>query len=500
MVGFGRSPWGSPGFLGPTKDRKAPPGCLVLPGNRIFCPPGLVTKGALPSGPLGPVPQNFGGGFGGFGLFGYGPSPTPTPTSESEPVDTSCRDNLSDPGFDVPFSTTVNVSGGGAALQNAVNAAGPNTRLLITDSAVYDPVLINGKTNLTIEGQAGQTPIIRRPPPSSFPSTVPGWALRLSGVCDGIGIKNIRFEGHGNQNSLSFADNGLINCRPDVGGEAIVTLNHMIVEDCLFQEMSDSPINGNAAIALYAGGTGVGSSNIVVRRCIMDTNGAGSWATGNNVGAVTIAGFGDVWIQNSWIRRTDSLVARAASHMRGVCVKNLNTRIEDVLVDDIGTAGSNENFNQPVGGTVQFGTAVGPTTVRNCVAYNAKRGYRQQVAGATMTVTTSVYHTDTPGILAGQVAVRQSAGTMVFRNNVMVGAGDGTAFEAAVTEDHNDVFNFGATGKVLDPTDLTIDPVFQDVPNNIWVATAPALQTAGSDAGPLGVRYPGGEAIIWCGA
>lgn len=117
-----------------------------------------------------------------------------------------------------------------------------------------------------------------------------------------------------------------------------------------------------------------------------------------------------------------------------------------------------------------------------------------------MTVTTSVYHTDTPGILAGQVAVRQSAGTMVFRNNVMVGAGDGTAFEAAVTEDHNDVFNFGATGKVLDPTDLTIDPVFQDVPNNIWVATAPALQTAGSDAGPLGVRYPGGEAIIWCGA
>lgn len=97
------------------------------------------------------------------------------------------------------------------------------------------------------------------------------------------------------------------------------------------------------------------------------------------------------------------------------------------------------------------------------------------------------------------MAVRQTAGTMVFRDNVMMGAGDGTAFEAAVTEDHNDVFNFGATGKVLDATDLTIDPVFQDVPNRIWVATAAALQTAASDGGAMGLRYPGGEEIIWCG-
>jgi hypothetical protein len=400
--------------------------------------------------------------------------------------------------FSVPFTSTVNVSGGGAALQTAITAAGPATRLLITDSLQYDEVLITSKTNLTIQAAGGQTPIIRRPAPGAFPSTTTGYAMRFSGVCDGIRLTGIRFEGHGNQNSLSFPDNGLINCRPDIGGGSIVTLNHVIIEDCIFQEMSDSPINGNTAIMLFTGADGTTSGNIVVRRCILDTNGAGAWVTGNNVGAMTIAGFGDVYIQNNWIRRSDALVARASSHMRGVVVENLNTIVEDVLVDDIGTAGSNENFNHPVGPVTQFGSAFGPVTVRNCVAYNAKRGYRQQVSDTTMTVTASVYYTDTLGILAGNVAVRQTIGTMVFRDNVMFGAGDGTAFEAAVTEDHNDVFNFGATGKVLDATDITVNPAFEDTPNGDFVATEATCQTAASDGGPVGIRYPGGEKIIWC--
>lgn len=411
---------------------------------------------------------------------------------------TAGKDTLSDPGFDVPFTTTTNVSGGGAALQTAVTAAVANERLLITDSLTYDEVSVVGKTNLTIEGQAGQTPIIRRVAPGVFPATLPGWALRLSGVCDGIKIKNIRFEGHGNQNSLSFADNGFINCRPDAA-PAITTLNHVIIEDCTFQEMADSPLNGNAAVALYTGSAGITSSNIVVRHCIMDTNAAGTWATGNNVGAITIAGFGNVWVQNCWIRRTTALVARASSNIRGVCVRNLASVIEDVLGDDLGTGGSNENFNHPVGSAAQFGTAVGTTTVRNCVAYNAKRGYRQQLGGATMTVTNSVYHTDTVGVLAGNVAVRESAGTMTFRDNVMVGAGDGTAFEAAVGEDHNDVFNFGALGKVLDPTDLTVDPSFLDPTTRKWEAQTPSVQTGALDGGAMGVRYPGGTAILWYG-
>ncbi|MGE5663136.1 MAG: hypothetical protein ACM31I_02260, partial [Deltaproteobacteria bacterium] len=36
----------------------------------------------------------------------------------------SGKDVMADPGFDVPFSSTVNVSGGGSALATAVAAAG----------------------------------------------------------------------------------------------------------------------------------------------------------------------------------------------------------------------------------------------------------------------------------------------------------------------------------------------------------------------------------------
>lgn len=422
----------------------------------------------------------------------------PTPTPPPPPI-TGFRDTLTDPGFDVPFTTTTNVSGGGTALQTAITAAGPSTRLLITDSATYDPVIIDAKTNLTIEGQSGQTPILRRVAPGAFPGTVPGWTIRLSGVIDGVKIKNVRFEGHGNQDSLSFANNGMINCRPDAfpAAQSITTLNHLIVEDCTFQEMTDSPLNGNCAVMLFTGSAGLTSSNIVVRRCIMDTNGAGAWVTAAGVGVVTISGFGNVFIQNDWIRRTTSLVARASSNARGVVVKNLSTIVEDVLVDDLGTAGSNENFNHVSTAGAQFGSAVGVTSCRNCVAYNAKRGYRMQLVAATFTCTNCVYHTDVVGILAGNVAVRETAGSMIFRDSVMVGAGDGTAFEAAVSEDHNDVFNFGALGKVLDATDLTVDPLFQDVPNNLWVATEPSVMTGATDTGAMGVRYPGGELIIW---
>ena len=409
----------------------------------------------------------------------------------------SGKDVMADPGFDVPFSSTVNVSGGGAALATAVAAAGPGTRIVILDSLVYDTqVVIAGKTDLTIEAAAGQTPTISLPPPGVFPGTVSSEEILITGVCDGLKFKRLRFLDRGNRNSLSFADNGCI-----VSRETCTGLTRVIVEDCSFEEAADSPLNGKNGILLASGGSGGPTfDKIVVRRCTFDTMGAGANNTAENLGAVTICGFGDVWIQNCWIRRTDALVARAASHQRGTVTRNVNTIIENVLSDDIGTAGSNESFKTISSTGPQYGSAVGPTLCRNCVAFESKRGFRaEQPSGSTMTVSRSAYDTPTAGIT--DRAFRLTAGSaLVVEDTVAVGGGTGTAFESAsIVENNNDIFNFAALGKVLDPTDQTIDPLFFDVPNRLWVATAPSLVTGGSDGGRIGVRYSTGEQVIWAG-
>jgi hypothetical protein len=87
---------------------------------------------------------------------------------------------------------------------------------------------------------------------------------------------------------------------------------------------------------------------------------------------------------------------------------------------------------------------------------------------------------------------------LTAQSDVLSSGGDGITFSATgITEDHNDVFNFSATGKVLDPTDQTIDPLYVNPSNRIFVATAPSLQNGGVGAGPMGVVYSSGETIFW---
>jgi hypothetical protein len=273
----------------------------------------------------------------------------------------------------------------------------------------------------------------------------------------------------------------------------MLTIDRVIVEDCTFTDLN--PTLGVPGVQLV-GSDGTVHENVWVHRCTFTDMATPVFATGVGYGAVTVAGFNHVYIQNCLVNR--SAISRAASNMRGVVVKNLNTVVEDVLCDDIGIGGSNEAFKH--NNELAFGTAIGTSQWRNCVAYNCKRFYRITLAGATMTVFQSVGDNDVVGIAAAQVLVQQSAGTLNFYDNVIVGAGDGTAFTAAVAvEDHNDVFNFAATGKVLDATDLTVDPVFEDVANNMWNATEPAVLAGARDGGAMGLRYAAGEEIIWCG-
>jgi hypothetical protein len=354
------------------------------------------------------------------------------------------------------------------------------------DSLAYSPVGISGKMNLTIEAATGQTPSIT----AGFGASQ--HCIVLAAGNSGIAIRGLTMIGNGNDNVLDQTDNGLLLASPVDGA---VSIDRIIVEDCTFSEPAATVATGVPGIQLL-GTDGSVHQNVWIHRCTFRNNAAGTFSQGAGYGACTVGGFTNVYIQNCLVLRDNAVVSRAASNMRGFVFKAINVVLEDCLVQDTGTAGSNEAFKHVT--EIIFGTAVGPSSLRNCVAYNCKRWYRITQAGAIMSITYSVGDNDIAGISAGQTLIQQTAGTLSITDSVLVGAGDGTAFTATVTENHNDVFNFAATGKVLDATDITIDPLFEDVPNGDWKALAPAAQTAANDGGLIGIRYQAGEKIIWC--
>lgn len=396
-----------------------------------------------------------------------------------------CRDILTVVPFSVPVSTTLTVSGGGAALSGTLVGALPGDRLLITDSLNYDPIALQGLTDVTIEADTGQTPSITA-------TAGPGnHCVDIQDGNSGIALRGLTFIGSGNASpSATPLVDGLVALPDGVPGG----IDRVIIEDCIFTEPAATAIDGAPGL-LLVGTDGTMHQDVWVHRCSFRNNAAYT-AIPTSYGALLIGGFSGVYIQNSEIVRDEAVLPRVLSRMRGVVVKNIDTTIEDVLVSDIGNADQNQAFRQSVGG---LGTAIGTTTLRNCVSYNCRIGYELSLAGASMAINNCVSNVDIPG-LAGGVQMRFLAGvSYIVRDSVIVGAGDAIAFSpAGVTEDHNDVFNWGATGKVLDPTDITVDPLFEDVPNGDWLATEAACQTAATDGGLVGVRYPGGEKIIWC--
>lgn len=400
------------------------------------------------------------------------------------------KDNLTSIGFSVTYSSTTNVSGGGAALNNAVAAAGNSTRLLITDSATYDPVTVSNKTDLTIEADSGQQPAVKRASP---PHNTSGWVMSLTGTIDGFAVRGLTFLGNGNRNTLSFYDDGLLSARWD----GCTSGDRIIVENCDFSE--DGSDNANSGPGVFIGGTsGTNHLRVAIVGCTFSNNANGSAATSNGYGACTVVGYDEVYIQNCQALRTDAVVARSSSHMRGFCVNNNATTIEDCLAFDLGTAGSNEAFKHVAG----FGSEStnGNVTVRNCVAYRCKRGYREDHPNQSMTITNSVYHTDLTGILDRAVRLDNTGTSLTITDSVLVGAGDGTCFNnTSITENHNDVYNFAAVGLTLAGTDLTLDPKFQNVAMRTWTAKDVSVKTGASDGGAMGVRYPGGTTIIWAG-
>lgn len=274
----------------------------------------------------------------------------------------------------------------------------------------------------------------------------------------------------------------------------MATVDRIIIEDCTFTELQ----TGSGAPAIQLGGTdGTQHSNVWIHRCTALDCGSNANTSAAGYGTFEVSGFTNVYIQNSAVRR--SAIARGSSNMRGFTWKSINVVVEDCIADDIGTAGSNESFKHHE--EAIFGTAVGNSSVRNCVAHNCKRGFRVTLVGATLTVTSSTIYMDTLGICAANFLFRQAAGAnLTVQNCVLEGIGDGTAFESAsATENHNDIFNVAAPGKTLDATDLTVDAVLSNPTIHDYRATAASVKTGASDGGTQGVRYVAGEAIIWAG-
>lgn len=388
-------------------------------------------------------------------------------------------------GFNVPFTTTVDVSGGGSALQTAITAAGADMRLRITDSLAYSPISISSKTNLTIDVKSGRTPSITAVAGSG------NKCISIGAGNSGLAIKKLTLNGSANENTLSSKDNGLIWGHNDLG---MTNLDKLIIEDCIFSE--PAPATSGVPGIQLGGTNGTVHTNVWVHRCTFKNNAAGANVTGYGYGACSIYGFTNVFVQNCKLIRETAVIARGSSHMRGVVIKANNVWVENVLCEDLGTAGSNEAFKH--NDEAAFGSVVGTSTWRNNVAYNCKRGYRLSLVSATMNTKSSVFHNDVATIAAAQVIVRRDAGTHNCRDTVIAGVGDGTAFSAVLTEDHNDIFNVAAPGKTLDVTDLTVDPSFHNKPNRNFTADAVSLQTGAFDGGLIGVRYTNtGEAIIW---
>jgi hypothetical protein len=417
-------------------------------------------------------------------------------SAPSAPVAVTYKDVLTPIPFSIPITSTVNVSGGGAALQTAVNAAPAGANLVIQDSLAYDPIVISGKTNLTISVAFGQTPSITAAA-GVFPTSHS--AVKFLGGNSGIKISGLRLIGNGNGNSPSQTAEGIVNGE---GSTTFLSVDRVIVEDCVFSELS--PANGAPAVQ-FIGTDGSVHTDVWIHRCVATDCGNNPNTALSGYSTFEVSGFSGVWIQNCKVSRT-SVIARAASQMRGYGWKSIGVVVEDCLADDLGTGGENTCFKHH--GEAIFGTAVGNSSVRNCVAYNTARAYRLTLAGVTMTVTDSVANIDVAGIGNSggpqKFVVAQVAGTLVFRDSVvsLVPAEGSVYGDGTVTPTHtfNDIFGgFLDPATPLAPSELALDPVFFNVSSRVWVATAPALQTSASDGGAMGLRYSTGEVIIWAG-
>lgn len=404
-----------------------------------------------------------------------------------------CRDTLTVVPFSVPYVTTTPVSGGGAALAAAVAAALPMTRLQVMDSLDYSQVAVVGKTDITIEAAPGQTPTI-----TSTIGNNDGCVI-LQGAISGLAIRGFTFFGNGNVTGNQTTD-GMVGGSA-TSGVPLTALSRLIIEDCTLQEPDGTVTTGGPGIQLH-GVDGVSHNQVWIHRCVFINTGSSPQAPLRDWGSCTISGFDQVYIQNCHIRRT-AVLPRATSTMKGFTFRSNNVILEDCLVDDIGFGGNNVAFysnDYPFGVTI-----AGSSSIRNCVVYNTARAYRVTQAAATMMVTNSVANIDVPGIgnsgAAQKFVIAQFAGTLTFRDSVVsLVPGEGSVYgdgTATPTHDHNDVFG-GLLQVPLDPTEIAVDPAFLDVPAGCWVATAPACQTAAVDGGPVGIRYPGGEKIIWC--
>jgi hypothetical protein len=406
-----------------------------------------------------------------------------------------CHDALTPIGWTVPFSTTVGVTGGGTALDSAVQASSSGTRIQINDSLDYTSVLVSNKTNLTIEAGAGQTPTITAPPGSDAGNG--NHCIKLAGACSFIGITGITMIGTGNVHPFSQPTDGLLNGAASID---LTALDHLIVSNCVFMEQSAATV-GNSVPGIQITGTdGSLHHHIAVQGCTFRNNAAGPDTGPRGYGACTIAGCATVFIQNSVIRRDDAVIARTSSNMRGFTWKSIGVTVEDCLVDDIGPGASAfKHHDEAI-----FGTAIGDSFVRNCVTTKAG-AFRISLVGTRMTVKNCVAYTDSVGLLAGRNAFGsiQAGALMTVRDSVAYGQSDGVCFgqqqAGDITEDHNDVFNWGTIGLTLDPTDLTVDPLLYDQALHEFDATSNALKHAASDGKWIGLRYAIGTAIIWCG-
>lgn len=464
--------------------RRCNPRNPTSPACRPPARPSVFRPGGVPGGGLFPFTNS----------AGRGPAIFTGATPETVPPNpNACHDILTVVPFSVPQGAVIPVMGGGAGLQNAIQTAGPLDVLLVSDSLNYDPITFNSKINVTVKAAPGETPTI------TAAAGDQQHCVTFGNGNQGIALLGMTFIGNGNAGPagpVGQARQGLINYNNAAGG-----LRRVIIEDCTFMEPDATVTQGAPGIWLRGNTGAPNHQDILVHRCTFINNGMSLTATNSSgFGVCTIGGFSNVYVQNCWVRRTTNVISRAASPMRGIVIRGANGVIEDVFCDDIGTGGQCENFLIPFGGS--FGNLDGTVTCRNCTSLNGRIGYAIQTASSILDVSNSVYYANVLGACFTAVFLNL-IGSLNYRNSISYGAGDGTAFTidpngAPIVEDHNNILGFAQNGRALAPSDLSVNPFFEDQPQGDYLALATALQHAASDGGLIGIRYPGGEKIIYC--
>jgi parallel beta-helix repeat protein len=347
-------------------------------------------------------------------------------------------------GTGVAAAQTINVSGGGNALQAAISSAPSGATIVITDSATYAPVTVN-TPGLTIQAAAGATPVINVPQSASA-----GIDINANGMT----VQGLTITGDAQNLSLAQANSMGANPATTANGINIGSVGGPIITHTQILNNTVAYMPGGGIQSMYAdyltiqGNTVYGNANYSP----YGESGISVYASQNSDGSTA----NKIFVLNNTVYNNKELVTEYGT---GAISDG-----EGIIIDD--NSNSQTNHVQYTGGTVVQGN--------------------------------TAYGNGSEGIQVGNSGYVTVTGNNAYGNNTVINGGSpdiATPNSYAVTLAGN-TGNPGATPAATTPTATTsATPAAIAQPAGVRIATATA-PAATSSAGPVSTcaATPGGAA------